>query len=83
MLKFKYLRYVGDESGADGAECLWKVASVIQIAGVIRSLVNIRSLQVCVRRCYVLIYGSETIVWKGKESFRTKVVQMEYLSGFF
>ena len=48
--EFKYLGSVLDESGTDEAECNRKVASGRRVAGVIRSLVNARSLQLdCAR----------------------------------
>ena len=57
-----------DESGTDGVECSRKVA------GAIRSLVNARDLQLeCARFLHetllvpVLIYGSDTLLWKDKE----------------
>ena len=34
-----------DESGTDGAKCIRKVASGRRVAGVIRSIVNARDLQ--------------------------------------
>ena len=37
--KFKYLRFVFDESGRDGAECSRKVATGRRVAGAIKSLV--------------------------------------------
>ena len=43
--KFKYLGCVLDESGTDETECSRKVASGRRVAGAIRSLVNVRSLQ--------------------------------------
>ena len=43
--EFKYLGYVLDESGTDGAECNRKVASGRRVAGAIRFLVNARDLQ--------------------------------------
>ena len=43
--EFKYLGFVLDESGRDGAECSRKLASGRTVAGAIRSLVNARELQ--------------------------------------
>ena len=67
--EFKYLGCVLDESGTDGAECNRKVASGRRIAGVIRSLVNARDLQLEYVRVLqetllvlVLMYGNETIL---------------------
>ena len=45
ILEFKYLGYVLDESGTDGAKCSWKVASRRRVAGAIRSLANAKDLQ--------------------------------------
>ena len=45
LLEFKYLGCVLDKSGTDGAECSRKVASERSVAGAIRSLVNVRDLQ--------------------------------------
>ena len=43
--EFKYLGFVLDELGTDGAECSRKVASGRKVAGAIRSLINARDLQ--------------------------------------
>ena len=58
------LKCVLDESGTDGADCSRKVASGRRVAGVMRSLVNARSLQLeCARILHelllvpVLMYG--------------------------
>ena len=63
-----------DEPSADGAECSRKVASGRRVPGAIRSLVNARDLQLgCDRDVHetllvtVLMYGSETMLWKEKE----------------
>ena len=58
IAKFKYLGYVLDESGTNGAECKRKVVSGRRIAGAIRSLVNETLLLL------VLMYGSETMLWR-------------------
>ena len=62
--EFKYLGYIYDKSGIDGAECSRKVASRSRVAGVIRSLVNAKDLQIkCARVLHetsllpVLMYG--------------------------
>ena len=80
--EFKYMRYVLDEYGTDGAECSRKVASAI------RSLVNTRDLQLeCAKVLHetllapVLIHGSE-MLWKEKERSRIRVLQMDNLRGF-
>ena len=66
--EFKYFGCVLDESGTDGAECSRKVA------GIIRSLVNGRGLQLeCAGILHeilfvpVLMYGSETNVMEEGE----------------
>ena len=58
------------------------------MGGAIRSLVNARDLQLeCARVLHetllvpVLIYGSETMLWKEKERSRTRAVQMDNLRG--
>ena len=75
-----------DESGTDGAECSRKVASGRRVAGAIRSLVNARNFQLeCARVLHetllvpVLMYGSETMLWKEKERSRVRAVQMDNL----
>ena len=72
----------------DGTEYGRKVASWKRVAGVIRSLVNARDLQIeCARVLYetlllpVLIHGSRTMIWKEKERFRIRIVQMDNLRG--
>ena len=77
-----------DESGTDGAECNRKVTNERRVAGVIRSLVNARDLQLeCSRVLHetllvaVLMYGSETMLWKEKERSRARAVQMDNLRG--
>ena len=52
--EFKYLGCVLDEPGKDGAECSRKVASGRRFAGVIRSLVNARELQLECKHCLCL-----------------------------
>ena len=86
--EFKYLGCVLDESGADEAECLRKMANGRKVAGGIRSLVNDRGLQLdCARVLHmsllvpVLMYGSDTTIWKEKEKYRIKAVQMDNLRG--
>ena len=77
-----------DESGTDGAECSRKVASGRRITGVITSLVNARDLQLeCARVLHetllvsVLMFGSETMLWKEKERSRVRNVQMDMHRG--
>ena len=85
--EFKYLRCVLDESGKDEAECSRNLESGRRVAGVIRSLVYARDLQLeCTRILQetllvpVLMYGSETMLWN-KERSRIKAVQMDNLRG--
>ena len=61
------------------AECSGKVASGRRVSGVIRSIVNARDLQIeCARVLHetmlvpVLMYGSETMLWKEKERYKVK-----------
>ena len=68
--------------GADGAECSRKVTSGRKVVGAIRSLVNARDLQLeCSRVLHetllvpVLMYGSETMLWREKERSRVRAVQ--------
>ena len=58
------------------------------VAGTIWSIVNARDLQLeCARVLHetllvpVLMYGSETILWKEKERSRIRAVQMDNLRG--
>ena len=77
-----------DESYTDGAEYSRKVASGRRVAGAIRSLVNARDFQLeCAGFLHetllvpVLMYGSETMLWKEKERYRVRAVQMNNLGG--
>ena len=70
-----------DDSGTDGAECSRKVVSGRRVAGTIRSMVNARYLQLeCARVLHetllvpVLMYGSQTMLWKEKEGSRVRAV---------
>ena len=87
-LEFKYLKYVLCESDTDEAECNRKVASGRRVACAIRFLDNGRDLQLeCARVLFetflepVLLYDSETMLWKEKENSRVRVVQMDNLRG--
>ena len=87
-LGFKYLGCVFDESGTNGAECNRKVMSENMVTGAIRSLVNIRDLQLEYARVLhetllvpILIYGNETMLKKEEEKSRIKAVQMDNLRG--
>ena len=69
------------EIGTDGAECSRKWASGRRVAGAIRFQVNTWNLQlVCARFLSetllvpVLVYGSETILWKERVRSRIRVV---------
>ena len=60
-------------SGTDGAGCSRKVASGRKVAGVIKSFVNARDLQLeCAGVLHetlilpVLMYGNEPMLWKEK-----------------
>ena len=79
--EFKYLGCVFGESGTDGAKCSRKVVSGRRVAGAIRSLVNDMDLQLEFARVLhetllmpVLMYDSETMLWKGKEISRVRAV---------
>ena len=80
--------HVSDKSDTDEAEFKRKLACGRGVAGAIRSLVNARDLQLeCTRVLYetlfvpILIYGSEAMLWKEKESSRIRSVQMDNLRG--
>ena len=86
--EFKYLGSVLDESGTDEIECSRKVESGKRVAGAIRSLVNVRCLQLeCARVLHekllvpVLTYDSEKMIWKEKDRSRIRAVQMDNLRG--
>ena len=88
MSKFKYLGRVLNKSITDDAECRRKVTSGRSVTGAIRSLVNVRSLQLeCARVLQgallvpVLMYSSETMIWKKKERSWIRVVQTDNLRG--
>ena len=77
-----------DESGTDEAVCRSKVASGRRVAGTIRSLVNGRVLQLDFVTVLhetllvpVLMYGSETMIWKEKERSRIRAVLRDNLRG--
>ena len=85
-----------DESGTDEEECGRKVASGSRVAGAIRSLVNTNYLPLeCAQiflvpflgtfletfLVHVLIYVSETMLWKEKERSGARAVQMDNLRG--
>ena len=75
-----------EESGRHKADSDWNVVSGKRVAGAIRSLVNCRDLQLeCARVLHetlfvpLLMYVSETMLWKKKERFRVRAVQMDNL----
>ena len=81
--EFKYLGCVFDESRA---ECSRKVGSGRGGVGAIRYLVNARDWQIeCGRVLHetllipVLMYVSETMLWREKKKTRIKAVQMDNL----
>ena len=74
------------ESGIYGAEYRSKVARERKFLGVIISMVNARGFQLEYPRLPhktllspVLLYGSETMVWKQKERSQIGAVQMDNL----
>ena len=86
--EFKYLGYVLDESGTDGAKCNRKVASGRRVAGTISSLVNARDFQLEFARVLHeslvapdLTYSSETMLWQDKERSRIRDVRMDNARG--
>ena len=77
-----------EESGTEEAECSRKVVIGKRVAIVISSLVNTRSLQLeCSRVLHelllmpVLVYGSETVIWREKERSRIRTVHIDSLRG--
>ena len=69
-------------------QCSRKVAIGRRVVGVIRSLVDARSLQLeCAKVLHesllapVLTYSSETMVWREKETSRIWAIQMDNLRG--
>ena len=86
--EFKGLGCILNESGTDDAECHRKVSRERKAASPIRSLVNAEGLQLeCAWVLHeellvpVLMYGSETTIWKEKERSKIGVVQMDNLRG--
>ena len=74
--------------GTYEAECSRKLASGRRVAGAIRFLVDARDLQLeCARVLHesllvpVLLYGSETTLWKEKKRSRVRTVQVNSLRG--
>ena len=69
MSEFKYLYMFLDELGTDEAECCTKVVSGMRVARVLHETLLVP----------VLMYGSETVIWK--ERSRIRPVQMDSLRG--
>ena len=61
-------------------ECSRKVGKGRRVAGAIRPLVNARILHESLL-APVLMYGSETVIWREKETSRIWAVQMGNLRG--
>ena len=74
--EFKYLGYVLNESGTDDR----KVASGRKVAGVLRSLVNGRGLQLSVQRCFIshcsclFCCMAKTMIWRENDRSRIRAV---------
>ena len=88
VYELKYLGFVLDIASTDGAECGRKVTSGRRLAVDIRSLYNAMDLQIeCARVLHetslvpILMYGSETMLWKEKERSRIRAEQMDNLRG--
>ena len=86
--EFKYLGYMLDDKGTDDAECGRKVSSGRKVAGDIKSLVNAKGLSLkCMKVLHesmlipVLMYGSESMVWKRRYRSKMQAVQMDNLRG--
>ena len=80
--EFKYQGCVLDEPGTNVAKYHREVASAI------RSLVNVMGLQLeCVSQLHegllvpILLYGSETMIWREKDMSTIRVVQMDDFRG--
>ena len=78
--------YVLNESSTNDAKCCRKVASGRKVAGAVRSLVKSLHLE-CAKVLHegllmpVLLYGSETMIWREKERSRIRAVQMDNFRG--
>ena len=86
MSEFKYFGCVLDESGTAEEACRRKATSGSRVAGAIRSLVNDRCLQLEFSRVLhetllvpIMMYGSESMIWKEKKSSRIRAVRMNNL----
>ena len=70
-----------DESGTDDAECRKELASERKVVGAIRFQINAMGLQFeCARGLHqgwvvpILLYVSETMIWREKERFAIRAV---------
>ena len=59
-------------------KCCRKVAVERKVAGTLRYLVNAKGLQLECARVSVLLYGSETMIWK-EEGSGIRAIQIENL----
>ena len=85
---FKYVWCVLGKSGTELTKCSWNIVSGKRVTGATRSLVNANDMQLkCARVLHetllllLLMYGSKTMLWKEKEIFRIRDVQMDNLKG--
>src|SRR5678815_307076 len=81
-------KYLLDEKGMDDAECSRKVVNGRNVAGAIKSLVDIKGLSLeCARVLHegmlspVLMYSSETMVWNKRYRSKVQRVQMDNFRG--
>ena len=77
-----------DQSGTDKAECSRKLVNGGRVAGVIKSLINARNLQLeCATVLHdsllvpVFKYDNETMIWREKERSWIRGIQMDNLRG--
>ena len=80
MSAVKYLMCLLDESDRDGAECWRKLGSGKKI-GVLSELVECEMVLQEKLILPVLLYGSETMIWREEETSSIMVVQMDNLRG--
>src|SRR5678815_1193791 len=86
--QFENFGYMLDEKGTNDAECSRKVVNGRKVAGVIKSLVNVKELSLeCARVLHegmllpVLLYSSETMVWNKKYRSKVQCVQIDNIRG--
>ena len=79
-----------DASGTGEAFCFRKLVSGRKVAGTIRSVINVRGLQLeCVRMLHeallvpFLLYSSETMIWRENERSKIRTVQIDNLQRVF